>query len=40
MCKLIIVTGSEKIRHIAHSMKFYLAVLLKTSTIELTYLQA
>ena len=32
------VTGSEKIRHIAHSMKFEFALFLKTSTIELTYL--
>ena len=36
---VLYVTGSEKTRHIVNSMKFELAVLLNSSTIELTYLQ-
>ena len=37
-----IVTGSGKTRHniiIVYSMKFELAIILNSSTIELTYLQ-
>ena len=35
----LIVTGSEKTRHIVNSMKFELAVLLNSSIIELAFLQ-
>ena len=36
---LLYVTRSEKTRHIAHSIEILVSIFLKTSTIELTYLQ-